>query len=390
MTNRKLDIKTTPVFTKNYQAFLKPEKRFIINQGGSRSSKTWSILQLIVWFALTSRNKRVSVCRKTGPALFNTAMMDFIQILEDLELSPYIKWNHSLNTFTFPNGSIVKFFSIDNPQKIRGRAHDIVYLNEANELSYDDFQQINLRTTGKIFIDYNPSFLYSWIYELMETRPESCTLIKSTYVDNPFLNKELKEEIENLINGDDYYYKVYALGETPQPDELIFKRYTVKNFPEDSDFVYGLDFGFKDPCALVKVAEIEEDIYLEEVLYESGLDTNQMIDKFNKLDVLKTKYIYADASRPDQIQSLQIAGWPVFKANKKIQEGLDFIRQHKNIYISPNSVNLIKEFQMYSYKKYQGRIIDEPIDFMNHAVDAARYGAMGLKNEFQSYVVAAR
>ncbi len=172
-----MEINSTVIFEKNWDALHNNGVRFIVNEGGSRSSKTYSLCQLIIVYCLQNPNKVVSIVRKTFPALRATVMRDFFEIMKDLEI--YEKANHNMseNIYKFPNGSIVEFFSVDDEQKVRGRKRDLGWCNEANELWYEDFQQLNMRTEFKMIFDYNPSDSSSWLYELPS---EEKTVIKST------------------------------------------------------------------------------------------------------------------------------------------------------------------------------------------------------------------
>jgi phage terminase large subunit len=376
--NNALKMRHTGVFTKNYKAFHDDNIRFIINQGGSRSSKTYSICQLILWYALTHKNKRISVARKTGPALFASVYRDFISILQELEIYDYIKHNKSAGSFSFPNGCTVQFFSIDDQQKLRGRKHDFVFLNEANEITREEFTQINMRTSGKIILDWNPSDPWSWVIELQ--KDPKAVLIHSTYKDNPFLEDEIVREIENLINTDETYYQIYALGIVPTGKENVFPTLHYTEFPEDLQFVYGADWGFNDPTTIMKVAQKDGKLYIKEELYESYLTPEDIIERMNALGIRKDIEIVAD-HRPDIIQSLNNAGWYVTKAKKNIKEGLALMKQNE-IHIDPSSHNAIREFRGHLWRKYKDRILDEPVDFNNHAIDAARYATMKLSQGF--------
>jgi phage terminase large subunit len=328
---------------------------------------------------LTNKNKRVSVVRRGGPALFASVYRDFMSILQDLELYDYIKHNKSSGTFTFPNGCAVQFFSIDDQQKLRGRKSDLVFVNEANEITKEEFLQLNMRTTGKLILDYNPSDPYSWVIELKDD--PKAVLIHSTYKDNPFLEEEIVREIENLINSDEKYYQIYALGILPISRENVFQDFSQTEFPEDVQFIYGLDFGFVDPNALVKVAIKDGNLYIKEEIYESYLTTEELIERMNQMGIRNDVEIVADSARPDIIQTLNNAGFYVTKGNKAIKEGLDKMRINK-IHIDPNSNNAIREFRNYSYRKVHDRITETPIDFMNHTIDAARYATMKLSQGF--------
>ncbi len=173
-----MEIKSTVIFEKNYEALNDPSLRFVINEGGSRSSKTYSLCQLVIIYCLQNNNKVVSIIRKTFPALRATVLRDFIEILKELNIYSVEDHNKSEHIYTFPNGSIVEFFSVDDEQKIRGRKRDIAWCNEANELYFDDFTQLNMRTESKLIFDYNPSESTSWLYELPT---DESIMIKSTY-----------------------------------------------------------------------------------------------------------------------------------------------------------------------------------------------------------------
>ena len=212
-----LEIKTTNVFSKNMKAY-EDGYRFLVNQGGSRSSKTFSILQLLIFLCLTTPKLKVSIVRKSFPSLRGSVLKDWMEIMDELGLYNIKNHNRTENYYKFQNGSIIEFFSIDDAKKVRGRKRHIAYLNEANELNFDDFQQISLRTESTLIVDFNPSEDEHWIYDLISDKRS--ILIRSTYKDNIFLHPDNVEEIENLINVDESYYRIYALGEKPSKSIL--------------------------------------------------------------------------------------------------------------------------------------------------------------------------
>lgn len=373
----------TRVFTKHMKAWKNSDKRFIIHQGGTRSSKTVSICQFIIWYSLAFPNKTVSVCRKTSPALLATVHNDFVDLLHEYNLYKLVAHNKTTNTFVFPTKTYVRFFSVDDAQKLRGRKHDLVYINEANELNYEEFVQLNLRTTGKIIMDWNPSDPFSWILGLEDDiRTE---VIHSTYKDNPFLPSSLIREIEDLVNKDEAYHEIYALGILPTSREMVFTNITPGVWPKDLDFVYGLDFGYNDPNALMKVGQRDGTLYLKQELYESYLTTEQLIEKMNSLNISKQHMIYADSARPDQIKSLANAGYSIIGGKKNISEGLDYMKTLKLVIEGEEA---LREFRSYKYKKVKGNLTDVPVDFANHTIDASRYAAMSMKGNFKtSFVV---
>ena len=189
----------------------KTDKRIVIEQGGTRSGKTYNILMwLIFGYALKNKKKVITICRKTYPALRTSAMRDFIQILQDYKL--YDERNHNKSSAEYIlNGNLIEFISLDQPQKVRGRKRDTLFINEANELHWEDWQQLVFRTEGRIIIDYNPSDEFHWIYEKVKTRDDAEFHI-TTYKNNPFLPQSIKDEIELLRDTDEDYWRVYGLG----------------------------------------------------------------------------------------------------------------------------------------------------------------------------------
>ena len=365
-----LKINHTIVFDKNLKQY-KKGKRFVINQGGSRSSKTYSIIQLLIFLCLTTPKIQVSIVRKSFPSLRGSVLRDFIEIMNVLGLYEVDKHNKTEQLYTFNNGATIEFFSIDTAQKVRGRKRDICYCNEANELDFDDFQQLSLRTTQCLFLDFNPSDNEHWLYDLLND--ERAVLIKSTYKDNIFLGKDIIIEIENLINVDENYYKVYALGERPIPHTRIythFQQYDIE--PDFDDFCYGCDFGYNHPCVLLKIGFKDNEIYVKEEIYKSNLTSQDLIALMNQLGIDKKKYIYADYARPEMIEEMRRAGYNMKEAIKDVKEGIMSIKT-KKIFINKTSLNVWKEFKTYTWKTNKEQILDEPVKLYDDAMDALRY-----------------
>jgi phage terminase large subunit len=322
-----MEIKATIVFEKNYDA-LHSGVRFIVNQGGSRSSKTYSLCQLIVLWALQNPNKTVSIVRKTFPALRASVMRDFFEVMKEMDLYNQQSHNKSEHIYTFPNGTIVEFFSVDDEQKIRGRKRDIAWCNEANELWQEDFMQLNMRTTGVMIFDYNPSDSDSWIYTLPENEK---IVIKSTYRDNPFLEKAIVRQIEGLKDTDEELYQIYALGERAVSRENVYRPWDIVDIKPDrfTQFVYGLDFGYIHPTALVKIWYWENEVYIEEVIYESYLTSADLSEKMKRLNVDRTIPIVADYARPEMIAELRQEGYYVINADKRVEKGINAVKTSK-------------------------------------------------------------
>jgi phage terminase large subunit len=373
-----MDIKATAIFEKNYEA-IAGDKRFIINEGGSRSSKTYSLCQLMIIYCLQNNNKVVSVIRKTFPALRATVLRDFIEILKDIGLYKQEMHNKSEHIYTFANGSMVEFFSVDDEQKIRGRKRDIAWCNEANELYFDDFTQLNMRTEDKLIFDYNPSDSASWLYELPA---EESIKIKSTYKDNPFLPESIKAQIEDLKRTDEALYQIYALGEKAISKSNIYSQWTfVAHRPSRFvKYVYGLDFGYNHPTALMRVYYCDNDIYIEPVIYESYLTTTMLIEKLATLGIEQTVTILADYSRPEIIQEMNIAGYDVQNANKVVKKGIDNLKTFGVFCQDDKAIR--REYENYKWKKIADFITDEPVKLFDDAMDAIRYATTHIRQEY--------
>jgi phage terminase large subunit len=374
-----MEIKSTVIFEKNYAALNDQDIRFVINEGGSRSSKTYSLCQLVIIYCLQNNNKVVSIIRKTFPALRATVLRDFIEILKELNIYSVEDHNKSEHIYTFPNGSIVEFFSVDDEQKIRGRKRDIAWCNEANELYFDDFTQLNMRTESKLIFDYNPSESTSWLYELPQ---EESILIKSTYKDNPFLPQSIRAQIEDLKRTDEALYQIYALGEKAISKSNIYSNWSfIPHRPARFvNYVYGLDFGYNHPTALMRVYYCDNDIYIEPVIYESYLTTPMLIDKMQSFNVEKTVTIVADYARPEIIAELNNAGYDVQNANKVVKKGIDNIKTFGVLCQDDKAIK--KEYENYKWKKVGDMITDEPVKMWDDAMDAIRYATTHIRQEY--------
>jgi len=368
---RSLEIKHTDVFERNWTAYNDPDIRYIINQGGSRSSKTISIIQCLIIIALQNKVK-ISITRKTL-ASCKTLQDDFFNLMREYDLYKRDSHNKSLNNYIFDNGSEIEFIGVSDTMKLRGKKRDILFCNEINELDKEEWLQLMLRTSGKVFTDYNPSDDDHWIYELINEK--NSILIKSTYKDNPFLERQQVEFIENLINTDENYYKIYALGEIPTSSSRIynhFKQYVDE--PRVIDYCYGLDFGYNHPVAMVKCQFENNRVYVRELIYKTGLTTTDLIREINMMGVERSKVIYCDSARPDIIEELRRAGYQAMSSDKNVKKGIDTIKSTE-IFIHHESLNLLKEYKLYNWKveKQSNRIIDEPVKLFDDALDAMRY-----------------
>lgn len=352
--------------------------KIVVQQGGTRSGKTYNILIWII-FAYCQRNsgKIITICRKSFPALRATVMRDFFTIIREYDI--YSEELHSKTLHEYKiNGNIVEFISLDQPQKIRGRKRDLLFANEANELYFEDWQQLLFRTNEKIIIDYNPSEEFHWIYDQVLTRSD-VEFFQTTYKDNPFLGDVVKQEIERLQNIDENYWRVYGLGERGQSKSLVYSYNTIKEIPKEAKLIsYGLDFGYSsDPTSLVRTYILDDNMYVDEVLYRTGMTNQDIANEMKTLGLDRSNEVYADSAEPKSIEEIYRMGWNVKPTIKgSVNLGIDIIRRYK-LYATESSFNLIKELRNYKYiEDKNGQITNKPVDNFNHALDALRYSVV--------------
>ena len=383
----KINLKTNIVF----ENLVDSDKKIIINQGGTRSGKTFNILLYIIfYYCLNNSNKTITICRKTYPALRATVLRDFINILREHNL--YNEENHNKSSSEYNLfGNLIEFISLDQPVKVRGRKRHLLFINEANELFWEDWQQLLFRTSDKIILDYNPSEEYHWIYDKIIPR-EDANFLKTTYKDNPFLEQSLIDEIERLKYTDEQYWQIYGLGEKGISKATIFNYVECNQVPFEAEVVsFGMDFGFtNDPTALVKVSKLDNNLYIEELLYRTMMTTGD-IHNFLKGKVNREP-IYADSSEPRIIEELRRMGWSIrasLKGRDSVNAGIDLLKRFK-IHIHKDSTNAIQEFRNYKWLEDKtGKLTNKPEDKNNHIADAVRYATYSIlsKPNFGKYAI---
>lgn len=345
-------------------------------QGSSRSSKTYNILIWLVIYCLQHPNTRLSIVRATLPALKRTALIDLKEILFKIGVFEDSRLNKSELTYHFANGSWIELFSTDSEQKIRGSKRDILYVNEANELKFIEWQQLKMRTTKFSIIDYNPSFSDDhWICGV--NKDAKTFHFISTYKDNPFLEQTVIDEIESLQHKNQSLWQVYGLGLQAVIEGLIFKNVEVVD--EIPQYIkkrwIGMDFGYSnDPTAINEVAVDGDMIYVDEICYRTEMLTADIIGILKSACI--DKKIISESADPRLIQEIYNAGLnihPVEKFAGSIEAGINKLLEYK-IYITQRSVNTLKEFRNYTYQQdKEGRWLNRPIDAFNHSIDGVRY-----------------
>ena len=356
---------------------IESDKRIVIEQGGTRSGKTYNILiWIIFYYALQNKGKIVTICRKTFPALRTSAMRDFFDILKQNKLYSEIYHNKSSGEYRL-NDNLIEFISLDQPQKVRGRKRDLLFINEANELHWEDWQQLVFRTTGRIILDYNPSDEFHWIYEKVKTREDSEFHI-TTYLDNQFLPESIIKEIELLKETDENYWRVYGLGEVGKSMATIFDAKLCEQIPTHARHLgYGMDFGYtNDPSTLISVFIHDTNLYIKELLYRTNMTNRDIANELNRLKVGRREEIYADSAEPKSIEEIYRMGWnvkPAVKGRDSVNIGIDMLKRYK-LFVTKDSINTIKEFRNYKWKEDKnGNILNTPVDMFNHSIDALRY-----------------
>jgi phage terminase large subunit len=359
--------------TITFDNILSSKYKVVHNVGGTRSSKSYSALQYSIVQAI-QKPTIVTIVRKSIPSLKRTIMKDFKDILTNLNLWHEEDFNVTDRVWTYDK-SIIQFISTDDAEKLRGIKSDILFIDEANEIDEESYFQLAIRTTNKIILCYNPTISpYHWLRKMQD-----CDRFVTTYLDNPYLDKEIVKGIEELKLKNEKYWKVYGLGEYTTNDKAIFEFDIIDD--SDGDFVaFGFDAGYSnDPSSLVAVYKKGDEIHLEELLYETRLVTSDIIDKFKRLDIDKGHQIWCDSSEPRLIEELHRSGFntkPVVKGPDSIKFGIAVMKNYK-IKILKSSQNLINEMYGYEYiTDKSGYVTDQPQDYMNHAIDAARYACM--------------
>lgn len=376
-----MKLQTTRVFSEIEKA-RKNGYTTVSEQGSSRSAKTYNTVIWLVCQCLAVPKTTVSICRATLPSLKGSVLRDFIEILQRIGEYNDKCYNKTDLIYTFPNGSWVEFFSCDNETKLRGRKRKILFVNEANELKYLEWQQLQLRTTQFSIIDYNPSFSDEhWICELNRD-PRTYHFI-STYKDNPFLEQKVVEEIESLKRKNFSLWQIYGLGQQAQVEGLVFRNVeVVERIPETGyrrRRFLGMDFGYtNDPTAIVDVVIEEETktLYIDELCYRTEMLTSDIIAELKPQGNVK---VISESADPRLVQEIYRAGiniHPVVKYQGSVEAGITKMQEYK-IVITKRSANVIKEFRNHTYQQdKEGKWLNTPIDLWNHAIDAIRYVVM--------------
>lgn len=364
----------------------KLRKRVRIVQGGTSSSKTFSIIPLLIFYAVETPNSEISIVSESIPHLKRGAIKDFINIMLMTGNYRDANFNKSDLKYRFSNGSFIEFFSADQPDKLRGARRDVLFVNECNNIPFEAYNQLAIRTKKFIYLDYNPTSEF-WVHtELLKDKDSDFVIL--TYKDNEALDPALVREIEKAKEKAktsaywDNWWKVYGLGQVGSLDGVILQNWEqIDKVPTEAKLIgYGMDFGFtNDPTTLVGVYRYNESLVVHEYIYQTGMLNSDIIKKLNDFGISKTEKIYGDSAEPKSIEEIYRSGFnikPVQKGTDSVKFGLQILQEYK-LLVTKESTNLIKELRSYTWDKDKtGKQLNAPIDEHNHAIDALRYLAM--------------
>ena len=370
------------------------KKRIKIIQGGTSAGKTFGIIPVIIDKCAKQSGLEVSVVAESIPHLRRGALRDFLKIMKWTNRFVDDRFNKSLLKYEFANGSFIEFFSADDSSKLRGARRDILYVNECNNVNFEAYNELSIRTKHEVYLDFNPANEF-WVEEIKEDKEADFIIL--TYKDNEALDKGIVDQIEkNRLKAETSTYwrnwwKVYGLGELGMLEGVVFSNWKqIDTIPKEARLVgIGLDFGYtNDPTSCIEIYKHNEKRILNEIVYQTGLLNSDIANKLPK-DVP----VYADSAEPKSIADIQRYGITikgVTKGRDSINYGID-VMQRENYLVTSNSTNLIKELRSYCWDTDKtGKRLNKPIDNYNHAIDAVRYHEMetlGINKNYGSYNV---
>jgi phage terminase large subunit len=368
------------IITTALKKLLRLKKRIKVVRGGTSASKTFSILPILIDRAIKTPDLEISVVSESIPHLRRGALKDFLKIMMALGRYNDNQFNKSTLKYTFVNGSYIEFFSVDQPDKLRGARRNVLYVNECNNVDFDSYYQLAIRTSGEIWLDYNPSSLF-WVDREIINQ-DDVDFITLTYLDNEALSETIVKEIESAkekAKTSSYWenwWQVYGLGQTGSLEGVCIPDWQEIQLPTEARLLcYGMDWGYSnDPTSLIAMYKYNDAYIFDELIYQKGLLNSDISD------LLKTNgvndIVYADSAEPKSIAELNSYGHnvlPVSKGRDSIVYGLNLINQNK-VYVTSRSKNLINELRNYIWMvDKQGNKLNKPIDAYNHAIDAMRY-----------------
>lgn len=347
--------------------------------GGTSASKTVSILLWLIGYAQTFKNEKISVVSESFPHLKRGAIRDFEEIMKEHEHWEDGRWNRSDYIYTFETGSLIEFFSADQPGKVRGPRRDVLFVNEANNITYETYTQLEIRTRKIVWLDWNPVSEFWWYDEVLPK--QDVDFITLTYRDNEALPVEMIQAIE-VRKANRNWWRVYGEGLLGESEGRIYTGWQIiDQIPFEAQLVrYGLDFGYSnDPTAVDAVYRYSGGFIVDEVIDQKGLSNRQIADVMLNLP---RALIIADSAEPKSIDELHSYGLTILPSKKgqgTVLQGIQYV-QSQRISLTKRSVNTIKEYRNYLWlTDKDGKIINEPSPIWNHHMDDVRYALESLK-----------
>ena len=369
------------VVTTAIKKLLRMKKRKRVVQGGTSAGKTFGIIPILIDRAIKTPHLEVSIVSESIPHLRRGAMKDFLKIMIITGRYQSAQWNKSSLKYTFTNGAYIEFFSVDQEDKLRGARRNVLYVNEANNVAFEAYNQLAIRTDQEIWIDFNPTSSF-WAHTEVAPGADADFIIL-TYKDNEGLEQTIIDEIEIARDKAktstywDNWWNVYGLGMIGSLEGACIPDWkSIPRLPSEARLLgYGMDFGYtNDPTSLIAMYKYNDGYIYDELVYETGLLNMDISKKFKQLEV--NQIVYADSAEPKSIAELKYYGHtvlPVKKGKDSISHGITLLNQNK-ISVTARSTNLIHELQNYIWMKdKEGNKINRPIDKYNHAIDAMRY-----------------
>lgn len=360
---------------------LKLRKRIKGIQGGTSASKTISIVQIFIDKAQSDKTPKISsITSESIPHLKRGALRDFKNIMQEHGYWKPERWNATDFIYTFETGSIIEFFSLDMPHKVRGPRRHRLFINEANNIPKETYDQLEIRTSEEIWLDWNPTISFWWHEDIMPTQDVDFEIL--TYKDNEALDASIIQSIESR-KANKNWYAVYGLGQLGEVEGKVYTDWQViDEIPHEARLErYGLDFGYSnDPTSIVAIYYYNGGYILDEITYQKGLSNKQIADILLNLP---KSLVIADSAEPKSIDELKLYGinvLPVTKGKDSVTQGIQYV-QSQRISITKRSINGLKEYRNYMWETDRdGRILNEPIDLWNHFLDAVRYGFDALRH----------
>jgi phage terminase large subunit len=373
-----------------YKPAINSQSRYLLVYGGAGSGKSHLAAQKNILRFINEPGHNIPIFRKVKETLQISVYENLQRMITQANLGGFFKFQKSApKSIVCKNGSRAIFLGIDDPEKLKSlNKPTSMWLEEATEFTRDDFMQLDLRLRDittyyqQLLLSFNPINQSHWLFDLFFSGKypqyhENATIIQSTYKDNPFIDSKYKETLEALRLSNPEYYRVYCLGEWGKLEHQIYPAFKVINdFPETFDEVYyGLDFGFNNPTALIKVGVKDATFYLRELIYQSYLTTDRLIRQIQNNEVAKGDVIYCDSAEPQSIQELCNAGYNAKPSDKSVKDGINTVRElHPRIFSHPKNKNLNHEIMGYQYKRTKdNNVLEEPVKYEDHALDALRY-----------------